>query len=107
MLDAVTGLSGSGPAYAFLFMEALIDAGEHVGLPRSAAEQLALQTLRGAVQLAMESDRSPAELRVPVSSPGGTTVAGLAELDAGEFRKIIARAVTAATRRSTELGKGS
>jgi pyrroline-5-carboxylate reductase len=107
MLDAVTGLSGSGPAYAFLFLEALIDAGERVGLPRSAAEQLTLQTIRGAVKLAMESDRSPAELREQVSSPGGTTLAGLAELEAGELRETIARAVAAATRRSAELGKDS
>ncbi len=107
MLDAVTGLSGSGPAYAFLFLEALIDAGERVGLPRSAAERLTLQTVRGAVKLAMESDRSPAELREQVSSPGGTTEAGLAELDAGELRETIARAVAAATRRSVELGKDS
>jgi pyrroline-5-carboxylate reductase len=105
LLDAVTGLSGSGPAYAFLFLEALIDAGERVGLPRDAAEQLVLQTVRGAAQLAIESDRSPAELREQVSSPGGTTVAGLAELDAGKLRETIARAVAAATRRSAELGK--
>jgi len=107
LLDAVTGLSGSGPAYAFLFLEALIDAGERVGLPRNAAEQLTLQTIRGAVKLAMESDRSPAELREQVSSPGGTTVAGLAELDAGELRETVARAVAAATRRSVELGSDS
>jgi pyrroline-5-carboxylate reductase len=107
LLDAVTGLSGSGPAYAFLFLEALIDAGERVGLPRDAASQLALQTVRGATQLAIESDRSPAELREQVSSPGGTTLAGLAELEAGELRETIARAVAAATRRSVELGKDS
>ena len=78
-----------------------------MGLPRDAAEQLALQTARGAAQLAIESDRSPAELREQVSSPGGTTVAGLAELDAGKLRETIARAVAAATRRSVELGKDS
>jgi pyrroline-5-carboxylate reductase len=107
LLDAVTGLSGSGPAYAFLFLEALIDAGEEVGLPREAAEQLALQTVYGAVSLAMDSDLSPTQLREQVSSPGGTTLAGLAQLDAGELRKTIARAVAAATARSVELGKGS
>jgi len=106
-LDAVTGLSGSGPAYAFLFLEALIDAGEEVGLPRDAAEQLAFQTVYGAVSLAMDSDLSPAQLREQVSSPGGTTLAGLAQLDAGELRQTIARAVAAATARSVELGKGS
>jgi pyrroline-5-carboxylate reductase len=89
----------------FLLLEALIDAGETAGLPRPAAEALALQTVRGAAELAIESERSPAELREQVSSPGGTTVAGLAELEAGGLRELIARAVAAATRRSIELGK--
>ena len=104
LIDAVTGLSGSGPAYAFLFLEALIEAGEQVGLPPEAAERLVLQTLHGAVKLAMESDRSPSQLREQVSSPGGTTVAGLKELEAGDFKRLIERAVAAATRRSIELG---
>jgi len=103
-LDAVTGLSGSGPAYLYAFLEALIEAGAAAGLPRDAAERLVKQTAYGAAKLALESERSPAELRQQVSSPGGTTLAGLARLEALGFAGALAEAVAAATRRAAELG---
>lgn len=105
LLDPVTGLSGSGPAYLFAFLEALAEAGEQVGLPGEAAARLAAQTVYGAAKLALESDRTPAELREQVSSPGGTTLAGLARLEADGFRAAICHAVAAATRRAKELGR--
>ena len=106
MLDAVTGLSGSGPAYVLLVLEALIDAGVRMGLPGDAAHQLACQTVLGTSRLALESGRAPAELREQVTSPGGTTAAGLQELEAAEVRTAFADAVAAATARSRELSRG-
>ncbi len=106
LLDAVTGLSGSGPAYVFAFLEALMDAGEAAGLPREAAEQLTLQTVYGAAKLALESHKTPSELRRQVSSPGGTTVSGLARLSDGGFAEAISAAVQAASQRAEELGRG-
>jgi pyrroline-5-carboxylate reductase len=103
--DAVTGLSGSGPAYVFTFIEALIDAGLKVGLNRPDAELLVMQTVLGSVKLAMTSKEHPAQLRAMVTSPGGTTIAGLHELEAAGFNGIIMDAVEAATERSKELGK--
>lgn len=104
LLDAVTGLSGSGPAYVFTFIEALIDAGLRVGLSRPVAETLVLQTILGATKLAMASNDHPAQLRAMVTSPGGTTIAGLHELESSGFTGIIMSAVEAATKRSAELG---
>jgi len=103
--DAVTGLSGSGPAYVFTFIEALIDAGLKVGLNRSDAEFFVMQTVLGSVKLAMHSKEHPAQLRAMVTSPGGTTIAGLHELETAGFSGIIMDAVEAATERSRELGK--
>lgn len=103
LLDAVTGLSGSGPAYVFLFIEALADAGVQVGLSRSDATNLAVQTVLGASRMVAEMNEHPAILKNKVTSPGGTTAAGLYELERGNLRGVIADAVVSATKRSEEL----
>jgi pyrroline-5-carboxylate reductase len=103
MLDAVTGLSGSGPAYVFLLAEALIDAGIAVGLPQDVSVALTQQTLLGSATLLHRSHDGPAVLRQNVTSPGGTTAAGLAVFDAANFRQLVADVVRAATERSVEL----
>lgn len=102
-LDAVTGLSGSGPAYVFLVAEALIDAGVHAGLPRDVSERLATGTLLGAARLLAESADGPEALRAAVTSPAGTTAAGLRELERAGVRAAVIDAVLAATQRSRDL----
>ena len=105
-LDAVTGLSGSGPAYAFLMIEALIEGGVAAGLKRETASLLAAQTMLGAAQMALASAHSPADMRAAVTSPAGTTVAGLRALERAGVRSALIEAVLAAAERSKELGRG-
>ncbi|MGI6553244.1 MAG: pyrroline-5-carboxylate reductase [Clostridia bacterium] len=102
-LNAITGLSGSGPAYVYLFLEALIEAGVRVGLPRDLSRQLVLQTVFGAVTMAQETGRHPAELKEMVTSPGGTTAAALEVLESGAFRGLVLGAVVKAFQRAEEL----
>lgn len=103
-MDAVTGLSGSGPAYVFTFIESMIDAGVQAGLTRDTAEMLTIQTILGSVKLLQQTKEHPAVLRSRVTSPGGTTIAGLHVLEKYGFQGIVMDAVKAATQRSIELG---
>jgi pyrroline-5-carboxylate reductase len=106
-IDMATALNGTGPAYVFMFMEALIDAGVHLGFSRRESERLVLQTMRGSVEYALQSGVHPAQLRNQVTSPGGTSAAAIYELEKGGIRTVIADAVWAAYRRAVELGKNS
>lgn len=104
-MDAVTGLSGSGPAYAYLFIEALADAGVLNGLARDSSIKLAAQTLKGAAEMVLQTAKHPAELKDSVTSPGGTTIAALAVLEENNFRSALIKAVTKSVQCSQELGK--
>ena len=106
-MDAVTGLSGSGPAFVFSIIEAMIDGGVKAGLAREAARDLTLQTIIGAVHLTKQSEEHPAVLRDKVTSPGGTTASGLHVLEKHGFNGIIMSAIEASYLRSAELGKRS
>lgn len=105
LMDAVTGLSGSGPGYVAVIIEALIDGGVAVGLPRATATKLAIQTVRGTAELLLATDLHPAELKDRVTSPGGTTIAGIARLEQAGLRSALIEAVRAAYQRSQALGK--
>ena len=107
LLDAVTGLSGSGPAYVFMFIEAMSDGGVRMGIPRDVSMKLAAQTLFGSAKMVLEMGAHPAELKNKVESPGGTTIAGTAALEDGKFRAAVINAVTCATNRSHALGESN
>ncbi len=104
-LDMATAVSGSGPAYFFLFVEALIESAAEIGLPRHVAEQLVLQTMLGSGHLLQKSGKSPSELRQMVTSPGGTTAEALLQFEKGELNSLVKQAVTAAYHKARELGK--
>lgn len=104
-LDAVTGLSGSGPAYIFLILEALADAGVKVGLARRNAQRLAAQTVMGSAKMLLDTDEHPGKLKDMVTSPGGTAIAGLHTLEQGGLRTTLINAVETATKRAKELGR--
>ena len=106
LLDAVTGLSGSGPAYVYLFIEGLSDGGVAAGLPRDVATKLAAQTVMGAAKMVLETGQHPGALKDMVTSPGGTTIEGLHELEKGKLRGTVMSAVRAATEKSKKLGQG-
>ena len=106
LLDAVTGLSGSGPAYVYQFIEALSDGGVASGLPRDIATKLAAQTVLGAAKMVLETGQHPGALKDMVASPGGTTIEGLHELEKGKLRGTVMSAVRAATEKSRKLGQG-
>jgi len=105
-IDIATALSASGPAYVFMFIEALIDAGVYLGLPRPMARRLTLQTVLGSVRLAQETGKHPAELKDLVTSPGGTTAEALLALEEGQFRSTVINAVVAAYEKSLALSEG-
>jgi pyrroline-5-carboxylate reductase len=105
-LDMATALSGTGPAYVFIFMEAMVDAGVHMGFSRRVAEQLVYQTVRGSVEYAQQARRHLATLRNQVTSPGGTSAEALYQIEKGGLRTVMSRAIWAAYQKSRKLGKG-
>jgi pyrroline-5-carboxylate reductase len=105
-LDMATAVSGTGPTYVFLVMEAMVDAAVHLGFPRHVAYQLVTETMRGSIIYAIKSGKHPAELRNMVTSPGGTSAAALYQLEKGSLRTVLSKAIWAAYERSKSLGEG-